>query len=297
MKKIIGILLLPLAVLTSCLKEKETLQVNDNTSRLVVEFTNGDAATLNTLAVPVGTGMQQIDLTELRVIPRADLKDDVSVNITVNPTLVDDYNAENGTALEVPPASVFSLPTSSFTLTPSSRAVTVPIMLDPSTLPSNTYAIGLTISSVSAGDVGLKKDFLVELKAKNIYDGEYISNGYLYHPALPRTIDDLPKTLTTFTANSVLCDLGDLGGSGYFAIFEVDASNNVTITEGPGAAGGPYEMFTTGLPSANPGYTPQWPGSSECNNVWDPVNQEFRVRYGYMGATGWRVTEEIIRKN
>ncbi len=122
-----------------------------------------------------------------------------------------------------------------------------------------------------------------------------ISNGYIYHPALPRSIINLNKTLNVISPNSVQAELGDLGGASYIALFTLDPANNITITAWPGAAGGPYTQFNTALPSTNPGYTPQWTGSSQCNNVYDPVLREYRVRYGYMGTSGWRITEEIIR--
>jgi hypothetical protein len=136
------------------------------------------------------------------------------------------------------------------------------------------------------------------LPAINKYEGTYTSNGYFYHPSSPRAITNLVKSVLTSGPNSVIVDLGDLGSSGYTAIFTIDpATNNVTITPAPGAAGTPYTMFTSGLPSTNPGYTPQWAGSAACNNTYDPATKTFYVRYGYMGGTGWRITEEAIKMN
>lgn len=136
----------------------------------------------------------------------------------------------------------------------------------------------------------------------NKYEGSYTSNGYFYHPSSPRAITNLAKNVLTASgpdsANSVIVDLGDLGSSGYRALITVDPStNNLTITAAPGAAGSPYTMFTSGLPSTSPGYTPQWTGSASCNNTYDPATKTFYVRYGYMVGTGWRVTEEVIKKN
>jgi hypothetical protein len=103
--------------------------------------------------------------------------------------------------------------------------------------------------------------------------------------------------VSTSGANSVDVDLGDLGGAGYRARFTIDpVTNKVTITPAPGAAGGAYTQFDTGLPTTAPGYTPQWAGSGLCNNTYNPVNKTFYVRYGYVGGTGWRVTEEHIKR-
>ncbi|MEO6671576.1 MAG: DUF1735 domain-containing protein [Ferruginibacter sp.] len=294
-KYILFLFLISLLFSAGCLKDK-TLEVDDNTNRVITEFTNGDSATLNTLALVVSTGFQETNLTEVRIIPRADAKQNVEITIELNPGLVDSYNAANGTTYEVPPGSVYSFTDHNYTLTPSARAANVKISVDPSSFVGNEYALGFTITSVSNGSIGLKKDYLVELKAKNAYDGDYYATGYFYHPTAAREIDQ-PKTLSTLTASSVLCELGDLGANGYLAILDVDAGNNVTITAAPGALGAPYTMFTAGLPSTNPGYTPQWPNSDQCNNVYDPATQEFRLRYGYLGASGWRVTEEIIKRN
>jgi len=283
---------------SSCLKETEVIDVDDNTSRVITEFTNGDSTTLNALALTIANGLQEVDLTEIRILPRSNATKNVEVKIELNPGLVDAYNAANGTFYEVPPSGVYEFNTHSYTLTPQAKSTNVKLSVDPSLLIGNTYALGFTITSVTDGEISaLRKDFLVELKAKNAYDGEYTSNGYFYHPASPRDIIDRPKTLETFSPTSVLCEVADLGGSGYFAVFDVDASNNLDITIAPGANGGNYEMFTSGLPPSNPGYTPQWPGSAECNNTYDPAMQAFKVRYGYVGSTGYRVTEEIIIRN
>jgi hypothetical protein len=136
------------------------------------------------------------------------------------------------------------------------------------------------------------------LPAINKYEGTYTSNGYFYHPSSPRAITNLVKSVVTSGPNSVTVDLGDLGSNGYSAVFTIDpATNNVTIAAASGASGAPYTMFTAGLPASNPGYTAQWAGSASCNNTYDPAAKTFYVRYGYLGGTGWRVTEEAIKMN
>ena len=56
-------------------------------------------------------------------------------------------------------------------------------------------------------------------------------------------------------------------------------------------------MFTSGLPTFNPGYVSAWADASKCNNTYDPATKTFYVRYGYLGGNGWRVTEEAIKSN
>jgi hypothetical protein len=157
------------------------------------------------------------------------------------------------------------------------------------------------LSYVVTAANGQKRTWTVNvapLPVINKYEGTYTSNGYFYHPSSPRDITNLVKSVLTSGPNSVLVDLGDLGSNGYQAEFTIDpATNKVTITAAPGAGGAPYTMFTSGLPTTNPGYTPQWAGSASCNNTYDPATKTFFVRYGYMGGTGWRVTEEAIKMN
>lgn len=148
----------------------------------------------------------------------------------------------------------------------------------------------------------IKTATLPALPFINKYEGAYTSNGYLYHPSSPRDITNLVKNVLTASgpdsANSVIVDLGDLGSSGYAALITIDPNTNqLTIVAAPGAGGAPYTMFTSGLPTTDPGYTAQWPGSASCNNTYDPATKTFYVRYGYMGASGWRVTEEVIKRN
>ena len=171
--------------------------------------------------------------------------------------------------------------------------------------PSLTYGLGLELVSASNGFqvASNMKEILVRITIKNIYDGEYTSNGYFYHPTVPRAITNRLKDLFTTGPNSVEVELGDLGGSGYFAIFTVDPVSGVlSIDPAPGAAVSSLVIFTDGLPATQPngspsGYVAAWPNANQCNNVYDPATKEFRVRYGYVGATGYRVTEEIIKKD
>lgn len=122
-----------------------------------------------------------------------------------------------------------------------------------------------------------------------------VSNGYLYHPTSPRSISNFTKNLAMISPFVIRVDVGDLGSANFIADFTLDpVTNLIRIAAAPGAAGGVYVQFDTGLPSVNPGYTPQWTGSPQCNNTYDPVLKQYKVRYGYMGGTGYRVVEEII---
>ena len=131
--------------------------------------------------------------------------------------------------------------------------------------------------------------------------GNYLSNGYFYHPASPRDIVDEPKDLIPASSTKLICDMGDLGGA-YTIILETDPlTNKVTISKDPnsaypGVAGTTYVQFDDALPVSNPGYSPAWPNSSQCNNTYDPTTKTFKLRYGYQGGSGIRIIEEFIQK-
>ncbi len=165
--------------------------------------------------------------------------------------------------------------------------------------PGHKYILPITLQSASGGhaiQASLQTTYFVINVQEAKIEGNYTSTGYLYHPSSPRALS-LTKTITKVAENQYQVDLGDLGSSGYRAIFSFEpGTSNFTITAAPGATGAPYTMFTDGLPAENPGYTPQWSGSGQCNNRFDPGTRTFYIRYGYMGATGWRVTEEFLKQ-
>jgi len=130
--------------------------------------------------------------------------------------------------------------------------------------------------------------------------GSYSDVGYFYHPTGPRAIPTDVKNILPVSPTVLQVDLGDLGSAGYIAYIEVDpTSNHVKISDPPGyynADNNFLVQFDDGLPDSNPGYTAKWAGSPECNNTYDPATKTLRLRYGYMGGNGWRVTEEILVK-
>jgi len=161
--------------------------------------------------------------------------------------------------------------------------------------PSVVYGLGFTISSVTESDYTIaanSKNLVVGIAIKNQWDGSYHSTGYFYHPSSPRAMDE-EKDLPTVSANSVSCFLGDLGTQGYVALLTIDpVTNKVTITDY--STGIPILQWDDGLPTTSPGYTAQWDGSPLCNNTYDPATKTFYLRYGYVGGTGFRVSEEIL---
>lgn len=224
---------------------------------------------------------------------------DVQVTLEVDTDLVSEYNntIQPQYPYEVMPDSLYSMLTTTVTLK-AGQSISEPFSIEfyPALVDGSVnYMLPVKIVSISGGTIPVAAGTGVAYFhiIGNPLAGNYISNGYFYHPAVPRAITDRPKFMAPLTPTQLLVELGDLGGAGYFAIFDTDpVTNKVTILEDAV----PVTQFDTDLPTTNPGYTPQWPNSDQCNNIYDPATKSFKVRYGYVGGTGWRVTEEILVK-
>src|SRR5688572_24314066 len=204
-------LFLAVTSISACLKGSYKLPVDDNTDRLITEFTTAKDG-VNSLALDFGTQMIEVDLTELRVPPRSSMAGSVQVKIALNNALA----TNEGYA--VPPSSAYAIVATDYTLTPTSRKVPVRIRINPSGLVGDSYAIGLTIQNVSAGEINqAAKDIIIELKVKNAYEGEYYASGerILYAgPTIGSGIAstfaiDVDKYAYTIDQNTVEIDVAD----------------------------------------------------------------------------------------
>lgn len=275
---------LSMILFSSCLKDKYQPDIVDNTSRIIAEFTNGSSTQLNSLAVDFGTSFIEVDLAELRIPPRSVVSKNVTVKIQTNPTLVADYNTANGTAYEVAPATVYQLPTVEFTLSPNSKKTNVKIRVNPSLMAGHSYALGFTISNISEGEIStLKKDYIVELKVKNAYEGLYLASGTLTRysgattstPVVGVLTIDEEKNLTTVDQTTVESEMGVYAFTGGFMFLKVDpVTNNVTVS-----------------PSL---LSPAFP-TTAGTGTYDPATKTFTLSYQYFnGAGALRVIQETL---
>lgn len=287
---------------TSCLKDKGfdngLYGINDpDTQPPGVGFPlSAKPNNKNTAGVNVSTTAQAINgVVYVNLLTGAPAASDVHVTIAINDALRTAYNAANNPDLDPLTAAQFSVGTT-ITIPAGARNAQIPINITNSSLldPNKVYGIGLTITAVDGGYTVAAnlKNLLVEVTVKNQYHADYNSIGYFYHPSAPRPMN-LVKSATTSGATSVDIDLGDLGAAGYRYRADVNpVTNKVTLSPAPGAAGGTYTQMDTGLPTSAPGYTPSWAGSGLCNNTYNPATKTFFIRIGYVGGTGWRVSEE-----
>src|SRR4030095_10638667 len=140
------------------------------------EFT--DSKTGGTSSLEYTTNLIQADLTEVRLFPRSVAKGDVKVKVIANPTVVADFNTENGTSYVSVPATTYSLESNEITLTQDNRRENIKINIKPSLVVGAPYAIGLSIAEVTNGEVSeLHHNVLVEMRVKNAYEGDYQATG------------------------------------------------------------------------------------------------------------------------
>lgn len=222
---------------------------------------------------------------------------DLHITLSSKQSLVDDYNTTNSTGFGDPSALYTLLDGGVVTIPKGSHTGFLKIKFKPSDFLGADWAVGFAITAIAESGYTISGNLstgIVAIGIKNKYDGNYSAVGYLYHPSSPRTLNAV-KHLSTIDANTVSVTLGDLGGAGYVAWLTVDPlTNKITVTAAPGASSAPYTQFDSGLPSSSPGYIPAWSESAKCNNTYDPMTRTYYVRYGYVGGTGWRVTEEIL---
>jgi hypothetical protein len=268
------------ALMSSCLKEKYKLGIDENTDRVTTEFTSARTGG-NSVALEFGTQFIEIDLTELRIPPRSAMNKSVQVKIAESNALV------TAAGYSTLPPGAYSILAYDYTLTPTVRKFPVRVRINPAALVGGSYAIGLTIQQVSEGEISQNaKDIVVEVKVKNDYEGEYHATGLRLLYAGPTLgsgvasqfdIDD-DKYLYTIDKNTVETDVADLIGSGWMFL-EVDpATFDVTVK--------PSTISPTFLLSNN--------GSCKYN----PATRTFTLNYKYFNAAGnlRTITETIVGK-
>jgi Domain of unknown function (DUF1735) len=253
----------------------------------------------NSMGLESKAGAQTINLFQLSYDYQIAAESAISATVAVNNALITDP------AITILPTASYTIPSPTVAFK-AGQVISDPFAISVNTSaldPSKTYGIAFSLTGASDGIALAEnlKNVIFKFSVKNKYDGKYGVQGYLYHPSAPRSVTTAtlggPKTVATSGPTSVTIPLGDLGGSGYIALVTVnETTNKLTVQVAAGAAGGPYTQMDTGLPTDTPGYTAAWAGSPQCNNTYDPATKTFKLRYGYMGGTGWRVTEEILVK-
>jgi hypothetical protein len=172
-------LLAGLLLVSSCKRDFIYGDITPNTERVIVEY--ADAKDAHNVAMDYATGEILVDVADLQFMIRSVVKKDVTVSVMSNADIVVDYNAVNGTSYTTVPFSKFAFEKDEIVLTPTERKKKVRIRIKPSDVAIGEWAIGLTILSVSSGEVSqIASKVMVILSVKNKYDGVYHLKGFLY---------------------------------------------------------------------------------------------------------------------
>ena len=308
-------LLIATASLASCLKKGDmNIDTEDTTANIVtLQFIeNGSGSTINSgmqyfnggaLNYP-GTHVADTATYNVNLAGATTLSGDLNVTIAVDPTKALDNFSSDSLHYEVLPDSLYHFIETSATIKAGERIAPLHVIFYPSkTDHAKDYILPVVIKDAGGQTISSNFGVIYFHYIGNPMAGNYTVNGYVYHPALPRAMVDRPRVLGAVNATTLLTELGDLGGSGYQVEISVPDPNNttsiqkVTIAVHAGGIPDPVYVWPDGLPNDNPGYTAAWAGSSSCNNTYDPATKSFHLRYGYLGGNGYRVTEEIIKKN
>jgi hypothetical protein len=273
-----------LSLLFSCKRHDVFGDIEPNTSRVMAEFT--DAATGSYVTRDFSPQPTEVTLTELRLSPRAVTNHDTRVKVIVNPVVVSEYNAANGTSYIPAPPSGFSLTPAEYILSPEQRTVLVKAVIQPSALLDAQYAVGLSIASMSDGDISATAhNVIVFLSIKNSYDGIYSLHGYANIPATSYVGNfSLPcsENLEVATSGSASVFLSpsqpapDNGGFVYISNVLPDFAFDKTTNK------------VSAVSSRNGGIALIFPYDASYNSRYDPASKTIYVKYGVAPAGSGR---------
>jgi len=199
-KSLLGLAALTAVVFYSCKKDDVFGDINENTKRPVVEFTDGAAG--RNVNMEYSDQIVEIDLAELRFMTRSYITSNATVKLVDMPGVVYDYNDANGTSLQaLSPANYALVPGNEVTLTPDQRKLMLRVKLRPSQIAQGSWAIGLAISSINGAEIsGIKPTIVVRVAVKNKYDGVYRLKGHFTYsptPSYTGSFDEEVEMITT----------------------------------------------------------------------------------------------------
>lgn len=309
LKSTLSLLMMSAIFFTACKKADVATDVGEGGKKLISFVDVGGKSNFSNSGLILDASLPAQEIT-LRLQYEAPHVSDEDIIVTLGPinAKVAVYNASltdpSAIRFDVMPDSTYSLITTRVviragqTLSEPFTFTVFPQKIDA----AYSYMLPLAITSITGGPSDIEAagtgfplgtGLALYHVIGNPLAGIYESTGYFYHPSSPRAISET-KLISAVSPTVLEVDLGDLGPNGYRATLVVDpVTNKVTITAAPGAAGAPYTQFNAALPGS---YTTNALGFPGIANYYDPATETFYLRYGYMGGTGWRVTEEVLVK-
>lgn len=272
------------AGLSSCKRDVVFGDIAPNTERPIVEFAEPTGFVV--AAMDYTDNTIEVDVTDIRFMIRSEPKVGATAKIIISPSVVSEYNSNNGTNYTPVPVTNFSLVSDQFSLSPGERSQRIKIRIKPSDVAVGENAIGLSIAEVSGAEPSrVAGTLVVALLVKNQYDGRYRLDGAFYHPTSspgydPFTVD---VELHTSGVNSVKIYVPEFGGYYHPGLFG-------GVLDAFGAQEPEYTINPTTnevtVQNAYPGAVTFYQMAPGFNSHYDPAEKVIYAKFGYNYSAG-----------
>lgn len=272
-----------LLIFTSCKHDTVFGDIEPNTERPIVEFS--DPHGFKVVAIDYSNSTIEVDITDIRFMVRTFVKNNATAKISINPGVVYDYNDNNGTDYTVIPASLYGFVEQEFTLTEAERSQKVKIRVKPSDIATGQNAIGISISEVTGGEVSrIAGTLVVPILVKNAYDGIYSISWTNFHPlnnpGYTGTTSEVELHTTGPNSCKMYWPLASIyclpavlnGGLASFQFQEPEYTINSTTN-------------AVTVQNVADGATTFYTMNSSFNSRYDPANKTFYTKFGYSYVT------------
>jgi len=298
--------------LSSCLKDPRAQDFSNVGAEIELPLAATYYNKLVPAALPITATAQTITLVVNVAAPKP-LGSALPVTLIIDQAALDAYNTANSTSYTLLPAADYSIASLKVTIPAGQHTVNVPISVNTSLIdPSAQYVLPLTLSDASGQKISIYKTLLYNVQAKNKYDADYATTGYLFHPSASRAIDDTYHVATVGATRNE-SPVGDLGASNYFFDFDIvpgagtvaTLANWTAVGNCPAAPASGFMTIEGGVDFTQykdgdgnvPADLPGGPvyNTTIYNNTYDSSTQTFWMHYGYQtGSSGQTAYTRII---
>jgi hypothetical protein len=169
----------------------------------------------------------------------------ITVTMQVNSAAVTAYNSANSTNYTQLPAADYSIPNLNVTIPAGQNVGYLTVLINTSLVdPAGQFLLPITIASANGVAISTSNTLLYNVQAKNQYDGNYVSTGYVFHPSSCRSIN-ATYAITTAGAASVKTPMADLGASNYYFICTVSGTSLTNWVAAGATPAAPASGFMT----------------------------------------------------
>lgn len=285
MIKYLKYIVVPMALImlsaSSCLKKDDLPDLSKVDP--VIEFPLGGPGLLKNVLSALSSGPVDTAIA-LNIASPDPLKQDVTVTIAADPSVVATYNAAHGTTFEALPANLFKIESTNITIKAGFRIGRIKVRINFNQFDlSKRYILALSITNapglIISGNYG---KFLWEFVVQNPYEGNYRSTGQitLYNGADVASgvagVRTWDRTIaaTTVDGSTIQTLIADLGNN--FNI-SVGAGNAVTVSP---AATNSFTIVTN---------------NGTC--TYNPTTRTFTLNYKYFNGSGFlrEITQTMVR--